>query len=225
MKLEELPGFENLTTNPYLINYDDPPEDQQWKIDNILHIARNEKWKTAFIWEYRKGSVFDAKEEHILVHSCNCQGFWGKGFALELKQKYPQHYKVYRDHCNEHKVDVEDMLGDMLLLGPHNVDTNDKQLIACLFTRETASKTAGAQDRRRTIDHTDAALNLMQHELRHIGRTEVTDIVMPKINAGLFGIPWEETEKNLKQAVVVERYPTRKIIVYDGKKRRDKNKW
>ncbi|KAI9660221.1 MAG: ADP-ribose 1''-phosphate phosphatase [Alyxoria varia] len=224
VKLEELPGFESLSTDPYIINYDDPPEDQQWKMDNLLQIVRNDRYRPAFTWEYRQGSVFDAKEEHVLVHSCNCQGFWGKGFALELRHKFPQHYKAYRDYCNERKDKVEDMLGDMLLLGPHNVDTSDEQLIACLFTRETASKAQGPQDQRRTVDYTDVALNLLQHELTQIERTDVTDIVMPKINGGLFGVPWEQTEQVLRQAEVVERYPTRRIIVYDGKKHGGKGK-
>ncbi|KAM5436311.1 ADP-ribose 1''-phosphate phosphatase [Microsporum ferrugineum] len=46
-----------------------------------------------------EGDLFLAPEGAALIHACNCQGSWGKGIALEFKNKYPAAYKIYRSYC------------------------------------------------------------------------------------------------------------------------------
>jgi ADP-ribose 1''-phosphate phosphatase len=46
-----------------------------------------------------EGDIFDAPEEAVLIHACNCQGSWGKGIAKAFKEKYPAAFEVYRSHC------------------------------------------------------------------------------------------------------------------------------
>ncbi|DAA74171.1 TPA_exp: hypothetical protein A8136_3669 [Trichophyton benhamiae CBS 112371] len=46
-----------------------------------------------------EGDLFLAPEGAALIHACNCQGSWGKGIALEFKNRYPAAYQIYRSYC------------------------------------------------------------------------------------------------------------------------------
>jgi O-acetyl-ADP-ribose deacetylase (regulator of RNase III) len=35
----------------------------------------------------------------VLFHQVNCQGVMGSGIALEIKKRFPQHYKDYKEYC------------------------------------------------------------------------------------------------------------------------------
>lgn len=41
------------------------------------------------------GNVLDVSKG-IIVHGCNCQGVMGSGIALEVKNRFPEAFKVYR---------------------------------------------------------------------------------------------------------------------------------
>lgn len=43
----------------------------------------------------RKGNILDASEQ-IIAHQVNCQGYMGKGIALQIRNKYPIVYQEYR---------------------------------------------------------------------------------------------------------------------------------
>ena len=42
------------------------------------------------------GNLFDTDAE-IICHQCNCQGAMGSGVAAEVKRRYPEVFKVYRE--------------------------------------------------------------------------------------------------------------------------------
>lgn len=44
------------------------------------------------------GNILDVTEG-ILVHGCNAKGVMGGGLALQVKQKYPECFDVYRSFC------------------------------------------------------------------------------------------------------------------------------
>lgn len=41
--------------------------------------------------------AFDDGDFQILAHQVNCQGVMAAGIAKEIKQRYPEHYKHYRE--------------------------------------------------------------------------------------------------------------------------------
>lgn len=46
----------------------------------------------------KHGNILDADEE-IICHQVNCKGTMGAGLALQIKKKWPQAYKSYKDAC------------------------------------------------------------------------------------------------------------------------------
>lgn len=147
----------------------------------------------------------------ILIHSCNCGGSWGGGIAYQLAVRYPKAEDVYIDACNKYG---NQLLGKCLFIPSYK---NDDLIICCLFT----SAFGGASH-----DYKKSILNYTEQGLQNVktwyyeGEDAVNDPVekdinrviknlnkslkdykleMPKINSGIFGVPWEETENVLEK--------------------------
>ena len=56
-----------------------------------------------------KGNVIEADAE-ALVNTVNCDGFMGKGIALQFKQAYPENFRVYERACRAGEVEPGRML-------------------------------------------------------------------------------------------------------------------
>ncbi|MBQ7774430.1 MAG: macro domain-containing protein [Lachnospiraceae bacterium] len=50
-----------------------------------------------------EGNLFDTKAD-IICHQCNCQGVMGSGVAAEVKKRYPEVFKAYREDFEEGKL-------------------------------------------------------------------------------------------------------------------------
>ncbi|SCU98130.1 LAMI_0F13168g1_1 [Lachancea mirantina] len=146
----------------------------------------------------------------ILIHSCNCDGSWGGGIAYQLAKKYPQAEEVYVDACR--KLSSE-LLGRFML-----IPTTDSQLlIGCLFTASFGGRQPSGNN---ILQNTKLALMDMQRKVKEdykpvdeIDRyidacwvkaksgsvIESYNLEMPKINSGIFGVPWDKTEAVLAQ--------------------------
>lgn len=146
----------------------------------------------------------------VYAHACNCQGSWGAGVAAVFKRRFPEAYGVYKKHCE--KSESRALLGTSLVI-PAFLDAG-KVYVACLFTSNFSGKRKlGPGD---IVQWTDLAMSdLVQQldELRANGsnieeEAGLSVVNMPKINAGLFAVPWEETEAVLERhrAVLVNVY-------------------
>ena len=146
--------------------------------------------------EVRKGDLFEnATPGAALAHACNCQGVWGSGIALDFKKRFPEAYESYKWFCRD------DIMPGVAFIGKSNV--------VCLFT----SKDYGARkDPPEMILKAtyNAALQFLKSF--HSGQYTTREIHSPKINAGFFGVPWEDTEKVLKQALVAANTDTKWIV-------------
>ena len=130
-------------------------------------------------------SLFDAPKGSILIHACNAQGVWGSGIAKEFAKRFPHAYEIYRARCKS----MKDVVGMCFL-----IDDGD-YTIACLITSFNYGE---HRDFVSTIlENTQAAIDdlLIQND----GRQELHTC---KINAGLFGVPWEKTLKILEASEV-----------------------
>lgn len=74
------------------------------------------------------GDLLAAKETYI-AHQVNCYGVMGKGVALQIKNRYPDVFRRYRDYCNNHI--VRNLIGRILL-----IPTDDRKIICNLFGQE-----------------------------------------------------------------------------------------
>lgn len=132
---------------------------------------------------YYKDDLFNQKIQppYVLAHACNCKGVWGSGVAKTFHEKFPKAYEVYKDYCTKNG---SNSLGRCLLID------NDNISIACLFTSDGYGQYVDSPEK--ILHHTDLAIKDLFRQTSKI-------INMPKINSGLFKVPWEDTEKVIRK--------------------------
>ena len=126
------------------------------------------------------------------AHGCNCAGAMGKGIALQFKKRFPQMYLQYRKKCLQnqfHPGDVFEFVQGTQRI--YNLGTQ-KTWRTCLLSANLS-----------------ACVCLYQQREQH-----VKDIAMPKIGAGLGGLPWEDVKLLLQQLAM--EYPTVNLIVVEN---------
>lgn len=134
---------------------------------------------------YLKGDLFNHSNlhEYIIVHACNAQGVWGSGFAKQCKEKYPLLHKQYEAICNK------DTLGKCIFL------TDIKCQMLALITSENYGNKVDTPEM--ILENTKKSLDYYFNGIHFLGDKYIS----PKFNSGLFKVPWEETEKILKEFV------------------------
>jgi ADP-ribose 1''-phosphate phosphatase len=152
--------------------------------------------------EYRKGDLFSAEGPNtILVQACNCQGSWGAGIAKEFAIRYPGYFKEYQEKCHKYGKILAGMAIQF-----RGQQINPGQAIACLFTSNGYG--AGRDSEKLILLRTRAAIECLLGTL-----PPDVEVHSPKINSGLFGVPWEKTEKILNECLV--HYPEVKWVVWE----------
>lgn len=134
--------------------------------------------------KYIKGDLLKIvnSSKPILAHSCNCYGHWGGGILLQFKIKYPTAFKLYNKFCLTSS--PEEIIGKCFVIEEADCE------IACLFTSFSGDDTV--ED---IVEYTRLAIADF-----HRQRPAVQKLSIPKINSGIFGVPWEATEKVLQQS-------------------------
>ena len=134
---------------------------------------------------YSKGNLFHAPRGVYLAHACNCRGKWGAGVAHEFRNRFPNSYKEYQRYCR-----LGAKPGDIFICS----EESGYQVI-CLFTSESYGSSV------------DAADSILEATKQASSKFPIDKpIHMPKINSGLFKVPWELTEeilRNLHQDITV----------------------
>jgi ADP-ribose 1''-phosphate phosphatase len=131
--------------------------------------------------KYKKGSLFDAPEDTLLVHACNAKGVWGSGIALEFKKQYPRAFETYYWYC----------LNRPNVIGTAHM-TNG---VGCLIT--SSGYASGLDSKNEILVNTTLALN-------DLCKQGYKKIASPLFNSGLFKVPWADTEQIL--SVFVKKY-------------------
>lgn len=119
---------------------------------------------------YVRTDLFFAPASQLLTHSVNCKGIWASGIAKQFRDKYATEYYLYKYACNN----FAGILGQSLILNN----------TACLFT---------SIDYGINVDLPEEILAATQSALEDLLSKTTMDIAMPKINSGLFKVPWEQT--------------------------------
>lgn len=83
------------------------------------------------------GDLFSAPEDSILVQACNTKGGWGAGIALAFRERFPEQFQQYAQHCKEQE---DRLVGTCLLLQA------EKYTIACLFTSRNYGRKKDSPD-------------------------------------------------------------------------------
>ncbi|ATB49055.1 macro domain-containing protein [Corallococcus macrosporus] len=107
---------------------------------------------------------------HALAHGCNCAGAMGKGIAVEFRARFPEMYEEYKQRC----ADGRFKLGDV-------------------FTWTGAEVTVfnlGTQRTWRTRADLRAIERAVSTMVEHADGLGIGRIGLPRIGAGLGGLPW-----------------------------------
>lgn len=126
---------------------------------------------------YVQGDLFNV-ESGILAHACNYNGIWGGGIAGIFRRRFPKAFETYRQVCEQKG---PSLLGSALLI------SDGDYRIACLFTNDYTTV-------EKVYELTKRCLEDLQSQI-----TDDTVVNMPKINSGIFSVPWEITEKALQE--------------------------
>ncbi|ODQ77100.1 hypothetical protein BABINDRAFT_163831 [Babjeviella inositovora NRRL Y-12698] len=157
---------------------------------------------------YIQGDLFTkAPQRSILAHACNCQGAWNGGIAVTFKKQFPSTYAKYQAYCQ--KSDARKLLGTTLIIPSTPTDPGNHspelQIVACLFTSSGTSANRSPEDV--IVTATEKAMEDLYRQLAqneelwdNLGVESIAELElhMPKINAGLFGVPWGKTEAILE---------------------------
>ncbi|KAI4721551.1 hypothetical protein E4T48_02165 [Aureobasidium sp. EXF-10727] len=140
----------------------------------------------------RKGDLFTAPPNTLLVHACNCLGSWGAGIAAAFKKTYPDHFALYTAHCKSKTPNT--LLSTCYLIPPQ--PSGPKHWIGCLFTSRKYGRGKDSKDD--IMDSTDAALQNMLEQLEDLEK-QPAGIWMCKINSGSFRVPWSQTKAMIEK--------------------------
>lgn len=130
-----------------------------------------------------KGNVIEADAE-ALVNTVNCDGFMGKGIALQFKQAYPENFKVYERACRAGEVEP----GRMLVF-PTGSLLNPKYIINFPTKRHWREKSR--------IEYIASGLRALIEETR---RLQIGSIAVPPLGCGLGGLDWREVRPMIERA-------------------------
>lgn len=141
---------------------------------------------------YHTGDLFTlAPKNGLLIHAVNCRGVWGAGIARIFKEKFQDEWQMY-SHLTEihHYPQSSKLLGTSLVVNR----------VVCLFTSLNYGRLVDIPDQ--IIENTEKAI------IDLLTKTPCTEFHMPKINSGLFYVPWGRTE------AVLNKFPDIKFHVY-----------
>lgn len=121
---------------------------------------------------YLTGNLFDAPKGSYLLHACNCVGRWGSGVAAEFARRFPKAYGEYKARC---KYGVKP--GDIFI----SSEENGYRIIGLFTSKDYGDRVDSPS---KIIEATKVAIRKLPYD---------RPIHMPKINSGLFRVPWENT--------------------------------
>lgn len=164
--------------------------------------------------EEKVGAIFEAPENTIIIHACNCLGSWSAGIAAAFKQRYPNAYEVYREHCENNT--PASLIGTSLLIPPVE-RKGPRHFIGCLFTSKKFGR--GKDSPAQILGQTGPAMKDLVSAITRLpeGEGGIEEIRMCQINSGLFSVPWERSKAVIESLELSDRDFTkipREVIVY-----------
>src|SRR5262249_14518960 len=116
------------------------------------------------------------------AHGCNCAGAMGKGIAVSFKQRWPKMYEEYHRRCKS----GEFSLGDVFLW------KEDGAFVFNLGTQRSYKTKTGAEL---------WAVEQCLAKVVSLAEAENIELLaMPRMGAGLGGLPWEDVKAVIVKA-------------------------
>jgi O-acetyl-ADP-ribose deacetylase (regulator of RNase III) len=123
--------------------------------------------------EHTEGNLISAEAE-ALVNTVNCEGYMGKGIALQVKQAFPANFKAYEKACLAHEVEP----GRMFIFDTASM-VNPRYIINFPTKRYWREKSR--------IEDIESGLKTLIEEVRRLG---IRSVAVPPLGCGLGGLDW-----------------------------------
>lgn len=123
------------------------------------------------------GNLLECKAE-ALVNTVNCDGFMGKGIALQFKQAFPSNYKAYHKACKQGEVRP----GKMFVF--ENSGEQFPKYIINFPTKRHWKERSRLEDIKSGLDA--LILDIQQYKIR--------SIAIPPLGCGLGGLNWSQVK-------------------------------
>lgn len=146
----------------------------------------------------------DSKTISLLLHACNCQGSWRSGVADEFRKRFPHAHSSYQNFCRALAKEKNTILGSGVVfsnLSKAASKYSSHHNVACLFTSWDYGQ---RKDVVSQIE--DATYHSVVNLLSRLKPGTKVIIHSPKINAGLFAVPWEKTEAAIEKAILTSSH-------------------
>jgi len=131
-----------------------------------------------------RGNLIETDAE-ALVNTVNCEGYLGKGIALQFKKAFPENAKAYERACRAGQVQP----GRMFIF-PTGSMVNPKYVINFPTKRHWRGKSR--------IEDIEAGLGALVEEVR---RLRIASIAVPPLGCGLGGLDWREVKPMIERAL------------------------
>jgi ADP-ribose 1''-phosphate phosphatase len=156
-----------------------------------LEQHESESSKPKFKVVEHEGDIFDAPDNAVLIHACNCIGSWGGGIAAAFKERYPEAFDLYQQHCKDST--PAKLIGTALLIPPSEED-GPKHWVGCVFTSKKFGKARDSPQQ--ILRNTQPAMEDLIEQIAQTVKSggAVSEIRICYINSGLFRVPWERSK-------------------------------
>ena len=123
--------------------------------------------------QFTKGNLLESPAQ-ALVNTVNTEGVMGKGIALQFKEMFPDNYRLYRDACKKHLVNV----GQMFVTSESTL--TDTKIIVNFQTKTTWKKPS-------EYSYIEEGLRALRNEI--ISRN-ISSIAIPPLGSHNGGLDW-----------------------------------
>ena len=133
--------------------------------------------------EVGRGNLLEADVE-ALVNTVNCDGYMGKGIALQFRQAFPENFRAYQKACRAGEV----VLGRMFVF-------DNQGLVYPRFIINFPTKNHWRSKSR--IQDIESGLRALVEEVHNLG---VRSIAVPPLGCGLGGLKWRDVGPKIERA-------------------------
>jgi O-acetyl-ADP-ribose deacetylase (regulator of RNase III) len=152
---------------------------------------------------YMDKAILQAKEK-MIIHQVNCQGVMGSGIAKQIRDKYPEVYREYKNFCGYYS--TEKLLGQVLIVPCH-----DGKCVANLFGQLNFGRDKCYTDYKAL----DESLTLLFKIISLYKEYDNIDIAIPyKIGCGTGGGDWSIVSRMIEQTHLAYENNIKHITIY-----------
>ena len=121
-----------------------------------------------------------------LVNTVNCEGYMGKGLALQFKQMFPDNYHEYHNTCKQGKV-----VPGKMFVTEEEIETGTKIIINFPTKRQWRERSY--------LEDIESGLVDLVKVIHH---RNISSIAIPPLGCGLGGLKWEAVKPLIERAFV-----------------------